>query len=173
MRQRLTARLINGIISAIIVVFFIAHEALGSVGAFVGFTSPFTWVVWCGIVLVIAHVVVSVVTSVQQLTDAERPPSARKKRHLALKWVTGGALACAVAAHIAAVHSHGAASFQTTASGAVLGLLLCIMLGVHVCVGSKSLLKDLNIDRRYKGVFRIVVCALLAVVAVAVIRLAL
>lgn len=173
MRQRLTARLVNGIISAVIVAFFVVHAALGSVGALAGYTSPLKGLVWCGIALVVAHVVVSVVTSIQQLADADRPPSTRKKRHLALKWATGALLAVAVVVHVAAMRSYGSVSLQTTASGVVLTLVLCIVLGIHVCVGSKSLLKDLNIDRRYKGAFRMAVCVVLAVVAIAAMRLAL
>jgi succinate dehydrogenase hydrophobic anchor subunit len=39
------------------------------------------------------------------------------------------------------------------------------VLAVHLCVGSKSLLKDLEIDRRYKTAFRIVVCVFAAAFA--------
>ena len=39
-------------------------------------------------------------------------------------------------------------------------------LAVHLCVGSKSLLKDLEINRRYKMAFRAVVCAFAVAFAV-------
>ena len=111
--------------------------------------------------LVGVHVVVSIVTSREQLVDTERPPSKRKKRHLALKWATGILLAIAVIAHIVLPHDGMLALF---AIGAV-----CITFAIHLCVGARSLLKDLGFDRRYKTAFRVAVCAFLLVCLIAMI----
>lgn len=160
MRKNSKARALNGAVSAAIVVFFLGHAVLGSLSALFGISSPFTWFVWIGVVLVGVHVAVSVVTSREQLNDPERPPSARRKRHLALKWVTGGLLLAVAAAHITSIRIWGANAVQSSVSGAALIAVLAVILAVHLNVGSKSLLKDLGIDRRYQLVFRIAVCVL-------------
>lgn len=139
----------NGVISAVLVVFFLAHGVVGSLAILFGYMSPLVWLVWVGVALVVVHVVVSIVTSWDQLTDAEFPPSDRKKRHLALKWATGIALAVCVAFHVVC---DGAMAARVAI------VAVAVLLAAHACVGSKSLLKDLNIDRRYKGAFRIAVC---------------
>lgn len=169
MRKESKARIVNGVISAAIVVFFLVHASLGSLSALVGFTSPFAVAVWLGVALVGAHVIMSIVTSREQLTDPERPPSARKKRHLALKWATGGLLAAVAVAHIVTTRLYGAQAMQSSLSGALLIVALAIVLAVHLCVGSKSLLKDLGIDRRFKTAFRVVVCIFAAFFAIAAI----
>ena len=163
------ARFANGVISAAIVVFFLVHAALGSLSGLFGLKSPLAWLVWVGVALIAAHIVVSVVTSREQLSDVEHPPSVRKKRHLALKWATGGLLAAAAIAHIATMWTWGAEAVQSAASGAALTVVLSAVLAVHLCVGSKSLLKDLGIDRRYKTAFRVIVCILAALFALSAI----
>ena len=161
-----TARFVNGVISAVIVVFFLVHGVLGSASILTGYIGPLAWLVWCGVAIVAVHVVVSVVTSYQQLTDAEFPPSARKKRHLALKWATGILLAVAAAVHIVLPKSAATAAFAIIAVSA--------FLAVHLCVGSKSLLTDLSVDKRFKTAFRVVVCvfaaAFVAVVLAALVK---
>ena len=169
MRKGSTIRFVNGIVSAAIVVFFLVHATLGSLSALTGFKSPFTWFVWVGVALVGMHVVVSVFTSREQLTDAERPPSARKKRHLALKWVTGALLLIVAATHVVAMRTWGAEAMQSMATGAMLTVVLAATLAVHMCVGSKSVLKDLGIDTRYMMVYRVIVCAFAVLFAVSAI----
>ena len=159
MRPRFTMRGANGVVSAVIVVFFLAHGVLGAVAGLTGFMSPYAQAVWLGVALVGVHVMASIATSVQQLTDTQRPPSARKKRHLALKWVTGLALGVLALAHVAMPKSSLAAS--------VVIVVLSAALAVHVSVGAKSLLKDLGIDRRYMSALRIVVCVVAAALVVA------
>ena len=168
MRKRITARFVNGVISGIIVVFFLAHGVMGSISSLTGFSSPFTWLVWLGVALIGAHVIVSVVTSAQQLGDRERPPSARKKRHLALKWVTGCLLAIAAGVHIFAPRVLGETAVDSSVWVACIVVVVSAALAVHLCVGSKSLLKDLEIDRRYKIAFRVVVCAFTCAFSLAV-----
>ena len=155
----LSSRFVNGVIAAAITVLFLAHGALGGFSALTGYTSPFTWLIWGGVILIGAHVVASIVTSIQQLTDVEFPPSARKKRHLALKWATGGLLAVAACAHIVLPKN------SLTATLVVMAVI--VLLAVHLCVGSKSLLKDIGIDRRYKTAFRVVVIVLSVLFALA------
>ena len=159
MGNRSKARLVNGIISAAIVVFFLVHGLLGCTALVLGYISPFTCLVWVGMALVVVHVVASVVTSREQLTDAERPPSPRKKRHLVLKWATGAGLAVCVATHVVLKDAYLAR---------VAIVAVAVMLAIHLWVGSKSLLADLNIDRQFQRVFRIVVCAFAALFVVAV-----
>ena len=195
MRGPFTARFANGVISAIIAVFFLAHGVLGGVSFVAELSSPPAWLLWGGVALIGVHVVVSVVTSYQQLNDAERPPSARKKRHLALKWATGALLVAFVCVHVvapqlfvqtaqsspsdAAVIAQGLS--QGSASGAaasaaqgvqagdmavpLVAAFLALALAIHLCVGSKSLLKDLEIDRKYKTAFRVFACLLAATAA--------
>ncbi|MBQ9001920.1 MAG: hypothetical protein IJ087_08720 [Eggerthellaceae bacterium] len=160
MGERSKARFANGIVSAVLVVFFIAHGLLGSAAIVFGYSSPLAFLVWAGMALVVVHVVASIVTSREQLTDAKRPPSSRKKRHLALKWATGAGLAACVALHV----------FLRGAFPPKIAIVaVAVMLAVHLCVGSKSLLADLNIPRRYQMAFRVAVCAFAAVFVVAAI----
>lgn len=160
------ARRANGIVSAAIVVFFCAHGILGCVALLSGFTSPFTWIIWFGVALIGVHVILSVVTSYQQLTDTVRPPSRQKRRHLLWKWLTGGLLLVCAGAHIAAAWVLGPHASQTTVTGALLTAAVAIVLAVHLCFGAKSLLKDLWLDRRYRTAFRVVVIVFAAVFAI-------
>ena len=144
------ARVVNGVIAALITVIFLVHGTMGSLSALFGFSGAFAWVVWGAVILAGLHVAASLVTSAQQLTDREFPPSRRKKAHLALKWATGVLLAIVAIAHIVLPKS------STVAAGVIVAV--SVVLAVHVCVGSKSLLKDLGLGRRYKWPLRIVVC---------------
>ena len=146
----LKARIANGIIAALITVIFLVHGIMGSLWATLGFSSSLSWVVWGALIVVGLHVVMSVVTSSQQLNDAERPPSRRKKAHLALKWVTGGLLAVVALVHIVLPKSLDASAFVIVA--------VSIALAAHLCTCAKSLLSDLAIDRRWKWPFRVFVC---------------
>ena len=163
------ARAANGIVSGAIVVFFLVHATLGSLSGLVGLKSPFTWFVWVGVALIGVHIVVSIVTSREQLGDAARPPSARKKRHLALKWATGAALLAFALAHVVAMRTFGAGALQSSATGAVLTCALAAAMATHLCVGTKSLLTDLGIDRRFMMAFRVVVCAFAVLFAISAI----
>ena len=165
MRKRSGARFANGIISALIVAFFAVHSFLGGLEALVSLPSPAPWIMWVGVGIVAVHVVTSVVTSYQQLSDAEFPPSTRKKRHLALKWVTGGLLAIAAGAHIVCVQTFGPDAVQVNVSVMVVVLLLVVVLCVHVWVGAKSLVTDLEQDKGLVRPFRACVCVF-ALVAV-------
>ena len=169
MRKQSNTRIVNGVISAIIVCFFAAHGILGSVFAVAPFESSIAWAVWIGMALVALHIIVSIVTSYQQLTDAEFPPSARKKRHLVLKWATGILLLVAVGAHVFCIHAYGAAAAQSSVTGAIATVAVAAMFAIHTCVGGKSLLKDIFVDRKYLMVYRVVLCVLAIVFACATI----
>ena len=160
MQKGSNTRFSNGVIAAVITVLFIAHAVLGSASVVAGYTSPFSVLVWVGVALIIIHVVASIATSREQLNDAERPPSVRKKRHLALKWATGIVLAALAILHVALP--------KGSSAGVALVMALIVALAVHLWVGSKSLLKDIGIDVRYKAVFRGVICifALACIVAI-------
>lgn len=160
MRKGSKARFFNGVVSAVIVVIFLAHAVMGGFSSLTGYTSPLSALVWLGVALIVVHVVASIVTSREQLNDTERPPSPRKKRHLALKWATGIVLAALAAAHVLMPND----SYLATA----LIVVLAVALAVHLCVGSKSLLKDIGLNARYKLAFRIVVCAVAFAVVVAI-----
>lgn len=159
MQKGSKSRRFNGVVAAIITALFLAHAAMGSLSALTGFQSPLSIIVWLGVVLVVVHVIASVVTSYEQLSDAERPPSSRKKRHLALKWVTGGLLGVVAVAHIVFPKS--------TMAATALVVVLAIVLAVHLCVGGKSLLKDIGLDVRYKMAYRVVVCVIAGAAVVA------
>ena len=160
MRKNTNIRTLNGIASALIVGVFFLHAAFGSSPGLSGLWIRIAPLVWIGVAIIAVHVALSVATSVQQLTDTVRPPSSAKKRHLVLKWVTGVLLAAAAVAHAGCVHAAGAGAVHATATGTVLAVCVLVLLTWHVCVGTKSLLKDLNIDRRYRTLLRVVVCVL-------------
>lgn len=157
MRKSSKSRFVNGVIAALITVFFVVHGLMGGLSLSAGIPSSLSWLAWGGVVLAGCHVVASIVTSKEQLSDVERPPSARKKRHLALKWATGGVLAVLAIVHMVIPKGSLIATVALVALSAALA--------VHVWVGSKSLLKDVGIDRRYQTPLRVVICAF-AVVAV-------
>ena len=115
------------------------------------------------------HIVLSIVTSHQQLTDTVRPPSEAKRRHLLLKWVTGILLAVLVVIHIVVMRVIGPGSVQSTITGVALIIALVVVLAVHIGLGSKSLLKDLNVDRKWRNALRIAVCVVAAVIGILVI----
>lgn len=150
----MNARLINGVIAALITILFLVHGVMGSLSSLFDLPSTFKWVVWIAVILAGLHVAVSLVTSSQQLTDTEHPPSKRKKAHLALKWLTGGLLAIVAIVHIVLPKSMVAATYVIVA--------VSVVLAVHLCVCAKSLLSDLGIDRRWKWPFRVFVCLLAA-----------
>ena len=164
MRKRSNMRLVNGVVSAAIACFFLAHGLLGSLVPFVAYTGFPRWIVWVGIGFVAVHVCLSVATSYEQLTDAQFPPSARKKRHLALKWATGGLLAAAVAIHVVCMRATSAFSPVTIA---LVAIVLAAVLAVHVWVGMKSLLKDIGLSKGLITPLRVATCALAVAFAVA------
>lgn len=163
--KRSKMRLANGIVAVLIVCFFMVHAFLGSFAPVFAFTSPLRWVVWVGIGFVVLHVVLSIATSYEQMTDVEFPPSARKKRHLVLKWVTGVALAAAVVLHIACMRAPGVFA-EVPFVPRLATVVLAAVLAWHVCVGMKSMLRDVGLSKKLMGPLRVLVCVLAVVFAI-------
>ena len=158
------ARIINGIVSALMTCLLFVHGVWAAAAITLGAPMPPAWIAWAGVACATAHVILCIITSWEQLTDTVRPPSSRKKRHLALKWATGALLAVVAGLHVARV--------AITPAWAVAALIVALAtaLAAHVCVGSKSLLKDLGIDRRWRPAVRavaVVACLLCALAAIA------
>ena len=109
---------------------------------------------WAGVALGVVHVLLCVLTSHAMLTDEVRPPSAQKRRHLALKWVTGALVALAAGVHIAV--SKGVL-WPGLASSRLLLVTVAAALGVHLWTGVRSLLKDVGLPTSWKQALRAVV----------------
>ena len=121
--------------------------------------------------LAVAHIIACAVTSAQQLTDTVRPPSKRKKHHLLVKWITGAVLAVALCMHIFMSMQVDSAQAQSqpflVSAHLFSAVLVSAAVAVHVCFGAKSLLKDLNIDKRYRMPLRVFFCVLAGAFAIA------
>ena len=152
----------NGFISlalALLLVVHVAHNlgALNS-GAGIGVLQVFfPALAWGCVILSFLHIGLSAGTSVKMLNDTERPPSARKKRHLVLKWVTGLALALTTGLHIGHVMGFVAPGNAAFFWGSLFATLVC--LGIHIYTGTRSLLKDIGLPTTWKTAVRIVVIA--------------
>jgi hypothetical protein len=164
--QRPGLRCINGIVSAILVCFFLAHAALGSASLLCQIPRTFEFLIWVGVGGIAIHILLCTVTSKQMLDDKTRPPSAKKKKHLVLKWLSGTLLVLAAVLHIAGFGTSPASGYHNFFL--VVLLFITALLASHIYIGTKSLLKDLNMDRRYKIPVRLAVCVLALAVAVAI-----
>lgn len=162
MRKDSQIRFANGVASALLLFFVVVHalagglHSLGLIGRALGLLA------WVGVVLAATHMLLSIVTSRRMMTDADDPPSDKKKRHLVLKWVTGAVVLLALAAHVALRVCDAPMAFDAAAT-----VVLIAALTAHSCVGSKSLLKDLGFPRNLRNPLRA------AIVIIAVCLLAL
>ena len=164
-------RLANALVASAIAVFFLAHSTLGVKSLFVdGLVNSVPWLVWIMFCAVGVHVLASVGATALLLTDTERPPSSRKKRHFVLKWATGAVMAAAIAVHLFCILCPGSLPVfphQTRVSF----LLLLAALAWHVGIATKSLARDLGIGKRTRDIMRaayvLVVFALVVLVLVA------
>ena len=147
-------RLLNALVASAIAVFFLAHSALGTASLFVeGLVNSVPWLVWAMFGAAAVHMLASVSTTALMLTDTERPPSSRKKRHFVLKWATGSVLAATIAVHLFCVLCPGSLPVfphQTKVSF----LLLLAALAWHVGIATKSLARDLGIGKRTRDIMR-------------------
>lgn len=164
-------RLENALVASAIAVFFLAHSTLGVASLFVeGLVNSVPWLVWIMFGAVGVHVLASVGATALMLTDTERPPSSRKKRHFVLKWATGAVLAATIAAHLFCVLCPGSL-LSSPHQAKVSFLLLLAALAWHVGIATKSLARDLGIGKRTRDIMRAVyvlaVFALVALVLVA------
>ena len=167
MKERSTARRINGIVSAFILCLFLAHACIGTIAGLAPLEFSPNLLLRAGTMLVLVHVVACMVTSYEQLTDIVRPPSVQKKRHLVLKWITGALLLCIACFHVVRVNELDLASAIHSPVGTAITIALVAALAWHSWTGTKSLLKDLNIDRKYRNVVRALVSAVALLLAVA------
>ncbi len=151
------ARRANAILSAGIFLFFVAHIAFGCAFLLGLITDSLAFLVWVAVGLAGVHVVMCIVTSYKMLSDTVRPPSDKKKRHLVLKWVTGGLVLLVAGVHVAV-----GGGLQESGRLVVLlvEMALAFCLASHTYIGVKSLLKDLGIARRYRTALRMVICVL-------------
>ena len=62
--------------------FFFAHAAFGVTAEHFVIPRSLILLVWVGVAVCAAHVVLSALTSREMLLDTVRPPSLKKKRHL-------------------------------------------------------------------------------------------
>lgn len=164
-------RLLNALVASAIAVFFLAHSALGTASLFIeGLVNSLPWLVWAMFGAAGAHVLASVGATALMLTDTERPPSSRKKRHFVLKWATGAVLAAAIAVHLFCILCPGSLPVfphQTKVSF----LFLLAALAWHIGIATKSLARDLGIGKRTRDIMRaayvLTVFALIALVVLA------
>ena len=163
-RKPTKLRTANGIAAAILCIIFLAHAILGSVKfAVPTFSGRFVWVVWIGVGILVAHVVMSVGTTVSMMTDKERPPSAKKKRHQLMKWLSGVAVLVVAVIHMltnSGLVTGGAVPALSRATTVLMAALICA-LGWHMFTASKSLLKDLHVPnhKRWRPALRAVLLA--------------
>lgn len=163
-------RKVNGIISLALVLVVGAHALPG----LFPFAEPSVHLLqtlgWAIVCLGVGHALLSVGTSTQMLTDTVRPPSEGKKRHLVLKWATGLAVAGAVALHACA--SAGMLPGMGKQALAATVVLVLALTGMHVYVGTRSLLKDIGLPRSWKSAARALVAAITIAACAATIVLA-
>lgn len=151
-----TIRKVNAVLAAVLTVFFFAHALLGSVTqAFHPVDAPVV-LIWTLMGVGVVHIVASVFTTYVMFTDEVRPPSSRKKRHQWLKWTTGALLAVVAIWH---------ALRPDTSADALLIVVLAV-LAWHAFIGSKSIVRDLDMPRFMKAALRVAVVAVSVLIAV-------
>lgn len=156
-------RTANACVAGAVLIALIAHEALGAFAGLRVLPSDFRGLIWVIVALAAGHGVLSIATSFFMLTDENRPPSAKKRGHLYLKWATGIVVAALASAHaICGGYPHDA---LTTA----LAALLAAALAWHGFVGAKSLLKDLRLPRSARNPMRIALCVCTAAIVLAIV----
>ena len=147
-------RLFNALVASAVAVFFLAHSGLGTASFGIeGLVNSVPWLVWGMLGIVGVHVVASVAATALMLTDTERPPSARKKRHFVLKWVTGALLALVIGMHLVCVIFPEGLGLDASQLK-VPFLLLLAALAWHVGIATKSLARDLGIGKKTRDVMR-------------------
>ena len=147
-------RLFNALVALVVAAFFLVHSGLGTASFSIdGLVNSVPWLVWGMLGVVGVHVVASVAATALMLTDTERPPSARKKRHFVLKWVTGALLALVIGVHVVCVIFPEGLGLDASQLK-VPFLLLLAALAWHVGIATKSLARDLGIGKKTRDVMR-------------------
>ena len=166
-KERSKARRANGFVAGLLVLFFFcAHGLLGSLSLAFPLINHFAWVVWAGTALIVVHVVLSAFTTREKLTKADKPPTAKKKLKIALRWATGILIAITACAHIGSVMLFGGSAVESTQVGKIAVLAVIALLALHVCLGVKSLVRDLGASKEQKDSLktplRLVICLIAA-----------
>ena len=125
---------------------FTAHELMGALYLMSAVQKEASWIVWAGVGMIGAHVVLSTPTTRQMLHDEERPPNKRKKEHQLKKWVTGIVFVVMLAAHVLAPFD-GAVWILAS-------MILAIAVCTHICVSAKSLSVDVSAPRSSIAIVR-------------------
>jgi hypothetical protein len=152
-------RCINAVVAAVLLVAFLAHAVLTAalgmppIGAATAIGLLYALAALTGV-----HVIISLVTSTFMLSDTNRPPSGRKKRHLALKWATGATLLVAGYPHVTHAPLFAACTW-------LVPMLLLGALAWHGWTGAKSLARDLGMSGSLKTPLRIGLCLVAAAAA--------
>lgn len=157
-----TLRRANAVLALVLVAFFFAHALLGALWLGGVLSNELVWVVWLGTIVIAVHVIMCCLTSARQLGDEQFPPSKRKKKHLALKWVTGGILLLAILAHVLLPDEPEVQA--TIIAPTVIAAIVLATLAWHVCVCGKSLLKDLGAKTSHKTAFAIIIIVASAII---------
>lgn len=145
----------NAALTLVLLVFFYAHALLG-VFAEEPVGSVAVVLIWLFVMVALVHIMLCVMTSKAMLKDEVRPPSRKKKEHLALKWASGIVLLAAAAIHCQALNG----------ADALFASLLVAILAWHGWIGARSVVRDLGIPKRFVLCFRVVLCVVAALITV-------
>lgn len=149
--QRSALRRANGVVAAILVVFFLCvHSLLATLSFVLPLTNHFSWLVWAASAAIVIHIVLSAIVTREKLSNPEKPPSTKKKLKMGLRWATGILIAVLVCVHAASVVLFGSSAVRSTAVGKASVLALIVLVAVHVCAGVKSLVRDLGASKEQK-----------------------
>lgn len=141
----------NAALALALLAFFYAHALMGSFAEEpVG--SVALVLIWLFMTVAVVHLVLCVMTSRAMLEDEVRPPSRKKKAHLALKWASGIVLLAAAAIHCQVLNG----------AGALFASLLVAALAWHAWVGAKSAVRDLRGTKMLVAPLRLAVCCIAA-----------
>lgn len=157
----MSLRRANGLAALLIAVFFACHEVIGALFVSGLVAGEVPWIVWLAVGIIVVHIVLSIGTMKQMIDDANRPPSEKKKRHQAKKWLTGLAVGVLAVAH--------AFAYFTTPAWAIIAILLDIALASHICVSAKSLAKDLRMPSNWRFAIRALAIAIGVLAGMAII----
>ncbi len=158
-------RRVCGVVAAILLVLILAHVLLGAFSLIREVSRNFEFLIWLGVMLIAAHIGLSGATTAVKLTDAENPPSDRKKRHFVLKWASGAAVVVAATIHVAV---QLAGYVLDSRVSLLMMVLVATVLAWHMWVGAKSIVKDLGLPKKIKPVVRLLTTLLAALAGILV-----
>ena len=149
--KRSRARVANGIVAGILVVFFFAiHGFMGSLSTLLPISTHLSWIAWIFTALIVVHIALDVRVTYEKLNNPEKPPTPEKIRKIALRWATGVLLGIAVCVHVWIMVTLGSEAARTTPTGVASIIALIVLLAAHVCLCVKSLVRDLGASKELK-----------------------